>query len=175
MPVYSLGEVRPQYPDSGRYWIAPTATLIGDVQLEDEASVWFQAVLRGDREPIKIGRRSNVQDGCVFHTDPGQPLTVGANCTIGHNVILHGCTVQDNSLIGMGSTILNGAVIGSNCIIGANALVAEGKVIPDNSLVVGVPGKVARVLPESAAAGILKSADGYVANWKRFADGLTEL
>jgi len=175
MPQFSLGDVRPQFPASGRYWVAPTATLIGDVRLEEDASVWFQAVLRGDREPITIGRRSNVQDGCVFHTDPGCPLTVGANCTIGHNVILHGCTIQDNSLIGMGSTILNGAVIGSNCIIGANALVAEGKVIPDNSLVVGIPGKVAKVLPESIAATILKSADGYVANWQRYADGLSEL
>ncbi|QDG77031.1 gamma carbonic anhydrase family protein [Labrenzia sp. PHM005] len=175
MPNFSLGDIRPQFPESGRYWVAPTATLIGDVHLEDEASVWFQAVLRGDREPIKIGRRSNVQDGCVFHTDPGMPLTVGANCTIGHNVILHGCTIRDNSLIGMGSTILNGAVIGSNCIIGANALVAEGKVIPDNSLVVGVPGKVARVLPDSIAGDILKSADNYVANWQRYAEGLNQV
>lgn len=175
MPSFSLEGVRPQFPEDGRYWVAPTATLIGDVLLEEDASVWFQAVLRGDREQIRIGARSNVQDGCVFHTDPGQPLTVGANCTVGHNVILHGCTVQDNSLIGMGSTILNGAVIGSNCIVGANALIAEGKVIPDNSLVVGVPGKVARVLPESVAGSILKSAEGYVANWQRYAAGLAEL
>jgi carbonic anhydrase/acetyltransferase-like protein (isoleucine patch superfamily) len=175
MPIYSLDGVRPQVPDARRSWVAPTATLIGDVHLEEASSVWFDAVLRGDREPIRIGKRSNVQDGCVFHADPGYPLTVGANCTIGHKVILHGCIINDNSLIGMGATVLNGAVIGSNCIIGANALIAEGKVIPDNSLVVGVPGKVVRELPESAAADIRRSADGYVANWQRYTAGLAEV
>ncbi|WP_428524573.1 gamma carbonic anhydrase family protein [Roseibium sp.] len=175
MPIYSLDGVRPQLPEVGSYWIAPTATLIGDVHLEYDASVWFDAVLRGDREPIRIGKRSNVQDGCVFHADPGYPLTVGANCTIGHKVILHGCTINDNSLIGMGATILNGAVVGSNCIVGANALIPEGKVIPDNSLVVGVPGKVVRERPESTVADILRSADGYVANWQHYSDGLSEL
>ncbi|MBO6893699.1 MAG: gamma carbonic anhydrase family protein [Roseibium sp.] len=175
MPLYSLEDRSPTLPESGAFWIAPNATLIGDIQLHEEASVWFGAILRGDNEPIIVGARSNVQDGCVFHTDMGYPLTIGADCTIGHNAILHGCTIKDNSLIGMGATVLNGAVIGSNCIIGANALIAEGKVIPDNSLVVGVPGKVVKTLPESAADGIQKSAAGYVRNWRRFKPGLKQL
>ena len=172
MPIYSLDGRVPVFPEGGDCWVAPNATLIGDIHLHDEASVWFGATLRGDNEPITIGRRSNVQDGCVFHTDMGFPLTIGADCTIGHNAILHGCTIKDNALIGMGATILNGAVIGSNCIVGANALIAEGKVIPDNSFVVGVPGKVVRTLSEQAAGDIRKSADGYVRNWQRFKAGL---
>jgi carbonic anhydrase/acetyltransferase-like protein (isoleucine patch superfamily) len=174
VPVYALGDRAPVFPETGDWWIAPNATLIGGIVLHDEASVWFNAVLRGDNETITVGARSNVQDGCVFHTDMGFPLTIGANCTIGHKAILHGCTIRDNVLVGMGATVLNGAVIGSNCIIGANALIAEGKVIPDNSLVVGVPGKVVRTLPDSAA-GITKSADGYVRNWRRFKAGLREI
>ncbi|MEP1933247.1 MAG: gamma carbonic anhydrase family protein [Roseibium sp.] len=175
MTTYSLDNRRPQFPATGKYWIAPNATLIGDIHLEDNASVWFGAVLRGDNETITIGVGSNVQDGCVFHTDMGYPLVVGSDCTIGHNAILHGCTIKDNSLVGMGATILNGAVIGSNCIIGANALIPEGKIIPDNSLVVGVPGKIARTLPENASEDIRKSAEGYVRNWMRFKAGLAEI
>lgn len=172
MTLYSLNDRTPDLPESGAFWIAPNATLIGDIRLAEEASVWFGAVLRGDNEPITVGPRSNVQDGCVFHTDMGFPLTIGEDCTIGHNAILHGCTIKSNSLVGMGATVLNGAVIGSNCIIGANALIPEGKIIPDNSLVVGVPGKIARTLPEQAAEDIKKSAAGYVRNWKRFKAGL---
>ena len=172
MAIYSLDNRTPDLPENGAYWIAPDATLIGDIRLRDEASVWFSAVLRGDNEPIEIGARSNVQDGCVCHTDMGFPLTIGEDCTIGHNAILHGCTIKDNSLIGMGATILNGAVIGSNCIVGANALIGENKVIPDNSLVVGVPGKVIRTLPDQAASDIKNSAAGYVRNWRRFKSGL---
>ncbi|WP_428670483.1 gamma carbonic anhydrase family protein [Roseibium sp.] len=175
MPVYSLEGRKPVFPDSGDYWVAPNATLIGDVLLDEETSVWFGAVLRGDNELIRIGARSNIQDGCVCHTDMGFPLTVGADCTIGHKAILHGCTIGDNSLVGMGATILNGAVIGSNCIVGANALIAEGKVIPDNSLVVGMPGKVIRTLPPGAAGDLRKSAAGYVRNWRRFKAGLQEV
>ncbi|WP_299481311.1 gamma carbonic anhydrase family protein [uncultured Roseibium sp.] len=175
MPIYALGDRSPAFPTSDAFWVAPTATLIGDIRLNEEASVWFGAVLRGDNEPVTIGERSNVQDGCVFHTDMGFPLTIGADCTIGHKAILHGCTIGDNTLIGMGATVLNGAVIGSNCIIGANALVSEGKVIPDNSLVVGVPGKVVRTLPEDAAENIRLSAAGYVQNWKRYKAGLSEI
>lgn len=174
MPIFSLEGRKAVFPDSGAFWVAPTATLIGDVRLEEEASVWFGAVLRGDNEPLIIGARSNVQDGCVFHTDMGFPLTIGADCTIGHKAILHGCTIKANSLIGMGATVLNGAVIGSNCIIGANALIPEGKAIPDNSLVVGVPGKVVRSLPPESAETIRKSAEGYVRNWHRYAAGLAE-
>lgn len=175
MPVYALDGRAPVFPDTDDYWIAPNATLIGDIVLHDAASVWFNAVLRGDNETITVGARSNVQDGCVFHTDMGYPLTIGTNCTIGHKAILHGCTIKDNALVGMGATVLNGAVIGSNCIIGANALIAEGKVIPDNSLVVGVPGKVVKTLPAEAAMGIANSADGYVRNWRRFKAGLKAL
>ncbi len=175
MPVYTLDGREPRFPENGAFWLAPNATLIGDILLAEEASVWFGAILRGDNEPITIGARSNVQDGCVFHTDMGYPLTVGADCTIGHNAILHGCTIKDNALIGMGATVLNGAVIGSNCIVGANALIAEGKEIPDNSLVVGVPGKVVRTLPDQAAEDIRKSAQGYVRNWRRFKAGLSEI
>ncbi|TYC56407.1 gamma carbonic anhydrase family protein [Rhodobacterales bacterium] len=175
MTLYSLDGREPVLAESGDCWVAPGAILIGDIRLMKEASVWFGAILRGDNEAITVGERSNVQDGCVFHTDMGFPLTIGADCTIGHKAILHGCTIRDNSLIGMGATVLNGAVIGSNCIIGANALIAEGKEIPDNSLVIGVPGKVVRTLPEGSAAAIRKSAEGYVRNWRRFKAGLKPL
>ncbi|WP_346894865.1 gamma carbonic anhydrase family protein [uncultured Roseibium sp.] len=173
MPIYSLDGVQPEFPDDDCYWVAPDADVIGRVRLDRDASVWFGAVLRGDNELIHIGERSNVQDGSVFHTDMGYPLTIGPDCTIGHKAILHGCTIKRNSLVGMGATILNGAVIGENCIVGANALIAEGKVIPDNSLVVGMPGKVIRQLDAEAADGITKSAAGYVRNWQRFKAGLT--
>ncbi len=172
MPVFELDNVGPEFPADGRYWVAPNACVIGKIRLDQDASVWFGAVLRGDNELIHIGERSNVQDGCVFHTDMGFPLTIGADCTIGHKAILHGCTIGDNSLVGMGATILNGAIIGKNCIVGANALIAEGKVIPDNSLVVGMPGKVIRQLDEAAAEGITKSAAGYVRNSQRYKAGL---
>ncbi|WP_417690003.1 gamma carbonic anhydrase family protein [Roseibium sp.] len=168
MGLFELGGHRPIFADSDRCWVAPNATLIGKIRLDEDASVWFGAVLRGDNELIHVGARSNVQDGCVFHTDMGYPLTIGDDCTIGHKAILHGCTIGSNSLVGMGATVLNGAVIGSNCIIGANALIPEGKEIPDNSLVVGVPGKVVRQLDAAAAEGITRSAAGYVRNWQRF-------
>ena len=175
MPIYNLDGVQPEFPEDGRYWVAPDACVIGRVRLDRDASVWFGAVLRGDNELIHIGERSNVQDGSVFHTDMGYPLTIGADCTIGHKAILHGCTIKRNTLVGMGATILNGAVIGENCIVGANALIAEGKVIPDNSLVVGMPGKVIRQLDAEAAEGITKSAEGYVRNWQRFKAGLSPM
>lgn len=175
MPVYSLEGIRPRFPDSGEYWVAPTASIIGDVVLKEEASIWFGAVLRGDRERITIGKRTNVQDGCVCHTDMGYPLTVGNDCTIGHKVILHGCNIGDNTLVGMGATILNGAKIGRNCLIGANALIPEGKVIPDRSLVVGMPGKVVRMLDDQAIEGLKASAAGYVGNWRRFQADLIEI
>lgn len=175
MSLFQLGAQRPEFADSERFWIAPTAAVIGKIRLEVDASIWFGAVLRGDNELIHIGARSNVQDGCVFHTDKGYPLTIGEDCTIGHKAILHGCTIGSNSLIGMGATVLNGAVIGSNCIVGANALIPEGKEIPDNSLVVGVPGKVVRQLDDAAAEGITQSAAGYVRNWQRFKAELSAL
>lgn len=174
MPIFELDGVSPELPASGRYWIAPTAAVMGKVRLEEDASIWFGATLRGDNELIHLGARSNIQDGCVCHTDMGYPLTIGADCTIGHNAILHGCTIVDNTLIGMGATVLNGAKIGRNCIVGANALIAEGKEIPDNSLVVGVPARVIRTLDDKAAEGITLSAAGYVKNSRRFGAGLKE-
>jgi carbonic anhydrase/acetyltransferase-like protein (isoleucine patch superfamily) len=172
MPIYGLADARPQFPAEGAYWVAPSADIMGKVRLMEQASVWFHAVLRGDNEWITVGTGSNIQDGCVCHTDLGAPLTIGQHCTIGHSVVLHGCTIGDESLIGMGTVVLNHAVIGSNCLIGANALITEGKVIPDNSLVVGSPGKVIRVLTELEIAGLRRSATNYIANWKRFAAGL---
>ena len=172
MTVYALEGVTPELPEEGAYWIAPSASVIGKVKLERFASVWFGAVLRGDNELITIGENSNVQDGAVMHTDPGLPLTVGRNCTIGHKAILHGCTIGDNTLIGMGAVILNRAKIGKNCLSGANALITEGKEIPDNSLVMGQPGKVAGELNEEATARLTRSAETYVRNWQRFAAGL---
>ncbi len=172
MTIYAFEGVAPQLPPQGTYWIAPDATLIGNVIVEEDASIWWKAVLRGDNEPIRVGRGSNVQDGCVMHTDPGFPLTIGAHCTIGHMAMLHGCMIGDNSLIGMGATLLNGATIGRNCLIGANALIPEGKEIPDNSLVMGMPGKVVRTLDEEAARGLGLSAAGYAAKWRRYASSL---
>lgn len=166
--IYELDGVRPALPD-GFCYIAETATVIGNVEIGAEASIWFGAVLRGDGERITIGPRSNVQDNCILHTDPGMPLTVGAECTIGHGVILHGCTIGDQTLIGMGACILNGAVIGRNCLIGAGTLITEGKVIPDGSLVVGSPGRVIRKLDDEAIARIARSAEHYAGNGKRFA------
>ena len=149
--------------------------VIGNVELGEDTSVWFKAVLRGDNELIRIGEGSNIQDLCVLHTDPGFPLTVGDGCTIGHRVILHGCTIGDHSLVGMGATILNGARIGRYCLIGANALITEGKEIPDNCLVVGAPGKVVRELDEGARERLHRSAEHYIANARRFAAGLTHI
>ena len=175
MPIYALGDVTPVFPDSGAYWVAPNAQLMGAIVLKEDASVWFNAVLRGDNEPITIGENSNVQDGAVMHTDIGYPLTLGTNVTIGHQAMLHGCTVGDNSLIGIGATILNGAKIGRNCLIGAHALVGEGKEIPDNSMVLGMPGKVVRELGEDNEKMMIASATIYVENWKRFKETLKEV
>jgi carbonic anhydrase/acetyltransferase-like protein (isoleucine patch superfamily) len=174
MPLYALNGVSPDVPAEGRFWIAPTADVMGKVRLLADASVWFGAVLRGDNEWISVGLGSNVQDGCVLHTDMGAPLTIGSNCTIGHKAILHGCEIGDNSLIGMGAIVLNHAKIGKNCLIGAGALIPEGKVIPDNSLVVGQPGKIIRTLNDEAAAKLAASAEGYQRNWKRFSAGLQQ-
>jgi len=140
MPIYELDGQAPDLPE-GRHWIAETATVIGRVRLKADASIWFGAVLRGDNEWIEIGERSQVQDNATLHTDPGFPMVIGANCVIGHNVILHGCTIGDNSLVGMGAIMLNGAKIGRNCLVGAGALITEGKVFPDSSLIIGAPAR----------------------------------
>jgi carbonic anhydrase/acetyltransferase-like protein (isoleucine patch superfamily) len=167
--VYNLGDTQPTLPSEGDYWIAPNATVLGNVTLKQNSSVWFCAVLRGDNDPIVVGENSNVQDGSVLHTDVGSPLFIGRDVTIGHMVMLHGCTIGDNSLIGIGSIILNHARIGKNCLIGANTLITEGKEIPDNSMVMGSPGKVVRTLDDGAIGMIKLSADHYVENWKRYA------
>lgn len=171
MPLYALDGIAPQI-DRQVGWIAPTAVLLGKVIVGQDVGIWFGVVARGDNEPISIGPRSNVQENAVLHTDPGHPLTIGAGCTIGHKAMLHGCTIGDNTLIGMGATVLNGATIGSNCLIGAGSLVTEGKNIPDGSLVIGAPGRVVRLLDEAEINGLRRSADGYVRNAQRFASGL---
>ena len=156
----------------GENWVAPNATIIGDVTLDKNSSVWFNATIRGDIENIHVGEGSNVQDGSVLHTDPGYPLKIGKNVTIGHLVMLHGCTIGDNSLIGIGAVILNNAKIGNNCIIGAKALITENKVIPDNSLVVGSPGKIIREVTPEEINLITENAKHYQLNWKKYSKSI---
>ncbi|MEM6586908.1 MAG: gamma carbonic anhydrase family protein [Pseudomonadota bacterium] len=173
MSVFSFeGHVPEIHEDT---WVAHDANVIGKILLEEAVSVWFCATLRGDNELIRVGAGTNIQENCVLHTDMGFPLTIGAGCTIGHKVMLHGCTIGSNSLIGMGATVLNGAKIGDNCLIGAGALITEGKEIPDGSLVMGVPGKVVRELDEAGINGLKLSALGYQKNMRRFCEGLTRL
>ena len=172
MSVYSLDGLAPKLAED--VWIAPNAQVMGNVEMDISSSVWFGAVLRGDNDLIKIGARSNVQDNSVLHTDPGMPLTLGEGVIVGHQVMLHGCTIGDNSLIGIGATILNGAKIGKNCIIGAHALITEGKVIPDGSMVVGSPGKIIKSLTEAHINMLKLNAEIYVKNAQRFATGLKE-
>jgi carbonic anhydrase/acetyltransferase-like protein (isoleucine patch superfamily) len=168
--IYELDGIRPQIDPTA--WVAPTAVLIGNVIVEAGANIWFGAVLRGDNEVITVGAGSNVQENAVLHTDMGFPLTIGANCTIGHKAMLHGCTIEAGSLIGMGATLLNGAKIGAASLVGACALVTEGKEIAPGSLVMGAPAKVVRELDAAAQARLLKSAEGYRANAARFAKGM---
>lgn len=170
---YTLGEHRVQ-THGDDYWIAPNASVIGKVTLEKDASVWFGAVLRGDNDPIIVGEGTNIQENSVLHTDPGYTLKLGKGVTVGHMAMLHGCTVDDNSLIGIGAVVLNGAKIGKNCIIGAKALITEGTEIPDNSLVVGAPGRVIRELKEEAISDLTRIAVHYVERWKRFKTEMTE-
>ncbi len=172
MPIYELDGQAPELPADGRYWIAETAVVIGRVRLKQDASIWFGSVLRGDNERITLGARSNVQDGCVLHTDPGFPLEIGEDVTIGHAAIVHGCTVGANSLIGMGATVLNGAKIGRCCLVGAGALVTEGKEFPDFSMILGSPARVAKTLGPEWEIRLLGSAGRYVANGRRFRDGM---
>lgn len=175
MTLYSLDDAAPELSDPGPAFIADDARIIGRVHLHEDTSVWFGCVLRGDNEPLTIGARTNVQEHTVMHTDPGFPLTVGAGCTIGHRAMLHGCTIGDNSLIGIGAIVLNGARIGANCLVGAGALVTEGKEFADNSLIIGSPARLARTLDDDAVAGLRLSADHYVENARRFAAQLHPL
>lgn len=173
MAVYELDGKAPVLGEGS--WVADSAQVIGAVELAPNASVWFGAVVRGDTETIRIGANSNVQDGSVLHADHGKPLTIGANVTVGHQVMLHGCTIGDNSLVGIQAVVLNGARIGRNCIVGAGSVVTEGKEFPDNSLIIGAPAKVVRTLDDAAAAKLAESAAHYVENARRFARGLKKV
>src|SRR6476619_6945536 len=175
MTIYALDGQAPEFPEEGSYWVADTAVLIGKVRLQREASVWFGAVMRGDNECIELGERSQIQDNATLHTDPGFPMTIGSDCVIGHNVIMHGCTVGDNSLIGMGAIMLNGVKIGKNSLVGAGSLVTEGKVFPDNSLIVGAPARAIRSVDEKASEMIRAGADIYVRRWKHYMQHLTRI
>jgi len=170
MTIFALDDVRPEIDPTA--WVAPDANIIGKITLGADSSVWFGSTLRGDNERITVGAGSNIQEACVLHTDMGYPLVIGANCTIGHRAILHGCEIGEGALIGMGAIILNGAKIGAGSLIGAGALVAEGKEIPPGSMVLGSPGKVVKELDPSVRANLIKSAERYQANARRFRDGM---
>ena len=173
MPLYAIDGKQPTLADT--VWVAPSADVIGDAQLGDDVSVWFGAVIRADNTPIVVGARTNIQEGAMLHSDPGAPLTIGAGVTVGHHAILHGCTIGDAVLIGMGATVLNGAVIGENCLVGAGALVTEGKSFPPGSLIVGSPARVARALSPEQSARLRLSANGYAARARVYAGGLTRV
>ena len=175
MPLYALDGVAPEFADRETAWIAPDAQVIGKVSIGRKCGIWFGAVLRGDNELIALGEETNVQEHVVMHTDMGFPLTVGFGCTIGHRAVLHGCTIGDNSLVGMGAIVLNGAVIGPNSLVGAGALVTEGKTFPPGSLIVGSPARAVRQLDERGIAALQASAATYVRNAGRFAAGLRQL
>lgn len=169
MPLYKLGDHAVSLPAAGTYWIAPTAVVIGQVTIEEEVGIWFGAVIRGDNEPIRIGARSNIQENCVLHVDPGFPMVIEEECTIGHTAMLHGCHIGRGALIGIGAIVLNGARIGEGAMIGAGALIPEGKVIPPNSVVFGTPGKVAREVTAEDRQRVDGGVADYMARWKRYA------
>jgi carbonic anhydrase/acetyltransferase-like protein (isoleucine patch superfamily) len=175
MAIYELDGQKPEFPADGQYWVADTAAVIGKVKLHTNVSIWYGTVLRGDNERIEIGTRSQIQDNATLHTDPGFPLTIGRDCVIGHNVVLHGCIIGDASLIGMGAIVLNGAKIGANSLVGAGALITEGKAFPDNSVILGAPAKAVRASDEAVRAMIARAADVYVKRWKRYAAGLKRI
>ena len=173
MPLYAVFGHAPRLPDDGSVWIAPSADVIGEVHLAPGASIWFGAVVRADSSAIRIGARSNVQDGAVLHSDPGVPLTIGEECTIGHNAVLHGCTLGDGVLVGMGAIVLNGAVIGDECLVGAGALVTEGKIFPSRSMIVGAPARAVRTLDDAAAVRLRASAATYDSKRARYSTELS--
>lgn len=175
MPLYSFADNTPKIADERRLWLAPGAHVMGDVRIGLDVGIWFGAALRGDNEPIAVGDRSNIQENVVIHTDMGFPCTIGTDCTIGHSAILHGCTLGNAVLVGMGATVLNGAVLGDGCLVGANALITEGKVIPPNSLIVGAPARVVRMLDDENHARHIASAAHYVARAQKFRTDLYEL
>jgi carbonic anhydrase/acetyltransferase-like protein (isoleucine patch superfamily) len=175
MPIYELDGQAPDLPEAGGYYIADNAVVIGRVRLLADTSVWFGSVLRGDNEWIEVGEGSNIQENCTLHTDVGFPLTVGPQCTIGHHVVLHGCTVGANTLIGIGAIILNGAKIGRNCLVGAGAVITERKEFADNSLIIGAPARAQRSLDEAAVKQLTWAADWYVQRWRQYAKGLKRI
>jgi carbonic anhydrase/acetyltransferase-like protein (isoleucine patch superfamily) len=175
MPIYELDGQRPDLPADERYWIAESARVIGKVRLKRDVSVWYGSTLRGDNEWIEIGEGANVQENCMLHTDIGFPLNVGAGSTVGHGVILHGCTIAEDCLIGMGAIVLNGVKIGRNSLVGAGAVVTEGKQFPENSLIVGTPARAVRQVDEKILALIAFSADFYRQNWQRYRKGLKKI
>jgi len=175
MAIFALDGVTPDLPGEGRYWIAESAIVVGRVRLKTDASVWFGSVLRGDNERIELGERSQIQDNCTVHTDLGFPTTVGDDCVIGHNVVLHGCSIGPRSVVGMGAIVLNGARIGSNCLVGAGALVTEGKEFPDDSLIVGSPARVLRSIDAKGAQLIREGVEEYVRRWRQYAGGLKRI
>jgi carbonic anhydrase/acetyltransferase-like protein (isoleucine patch superfamily) len=175
MPLYALDGRGPVAPHADGAWLAPGARIIGNVTFGPQVSVWFNAIVRGDNEPIRIGARTNIQDGAVLHSDDGSPLLIGADCTIGHGAIVHGCTIGDGCLVGMGATILNGARLGGGSLVGANALVTEGKTFPERSLILGAPAKAIRRLDDEEVANLLGAAARYVENARRFAAGLIRI
>ncbi len=172
MPLYELDGMKVKTPASGRFWVAPTATVIGQIEIGEDASIWYNCILRGDNEPIVIGARTNVQEGTVMHTDPGFPMHIGNDVTIGHMAMVHGASIGAGSLIGIGAILLNGAKIGEDCLIGAHALIPEGKVIPPRSVVLGSPGKIVREVTNADIARIRRGVDFYVGNWQRFSKGV---
>lgn len=175
MAVYALGPHAPVLPAADRHFIAPGAHVIGQVEVGEDVGIWFGAAIRGDRDRIVIGARTNVQEGAVLHTDPGFPLVIGEGCTIGHQAIVHGCTIGADTLVGMGATIMNGARIGSGCIVGAGALVTEGKSFADGTLIMGAPARAVRSLDAAALDGLRRSAQSYIDNWRRFRAELKRL
>jgi carbonic anhydrase/acetyltransferase-like protein (isoleucine patch superfamily) len=175
MAIYSLDGQAPELAADGRCWVAETAVVIGRVRLKQDASVWWGSVLRGDNEWIEVGERTNIQESCTLHTDMGFPMTIGSDCTIGHHVVLHGCTVAEGSLIGMGAIVLNGARIGPRSLVGAGALVTEGKEFPPNSLIVGSPARAIRTFDEKGAQSVSFAADWYVKRWNQYAKGLKKI
>jgi carbonic anhydrase/acetyltransferase-like protein (isoleucine patch superfamily) len=175
MAIFKLDGQAPELPADKRYWVAESAAVIGRVRLKTDASVWFGSVLRGDSEWIELGERSQIQDNATLHTDPGFPIVIGDDCVVGHGVVLHGCMLGSNTLIGMGAVVLNGAKIGSRCLVGAGAVVTEGREFPDDSLIVGAPARVVRTLDDEAAAAIARGADIYVRRWRQYAAGLERI
>lgn len=174
MTLYALDAVEPRTPGPGKFWVAPNATVIGNVEIGEDASIWFGAVVRGDLDVIRIGRGCNIQDGAVLHTDPGIALTLGENVSVGHLAMVHGCTVGRGSLIGIGAIVLNNAVIGEECLVGAGALVPEGKAYPARSLILGSPARVARTLSDEDVARMRRTAQGYQQRWKRYVAGMVQ-